>query len=139
MDHPFVSFTNQPGISAGKASKQEFVEELKEFGFDDTFICPHDRNERCHCRKPNTGMLIAAAEKHELDLKKCVVIGDRWSDIVAADKVKSMKILVKTGAGQSAITEHYDRLKNIKIDYLADNLNDAVNWLYQHFQIKKES
>ncbi|MDQ0273672.1 histidinol phosphatase-like enzyme [Cytobacillus purgationiresistens] len=47
-------------------------------------------------------MLIEAQQKYHLNLEKCVVIGDRWSDIVAANKVGSIKILVKTGAGESS-------------------------------------
>lgn len=129
------SFTNQPGISKGKATMKEFIEELTEFGFDDIFICPHNHNEGCICRKPNTGMLLHGAEKYKLKLENCVVIGDRWSDLIAASKTGCIKILVKTGAGHSAISEHYDKIKEIDIEYIANNLEDAIDWLYQQFQI----
>ncbi|MFS1518834.1 HAD-IIIA family hydrolase [Bacillus sp. SCS-151] len=128
-----LSFTNQPGISRGLAKAEDFIGELKGFGFDDVYICPHSHNEGCSCRKPNTGMLTEAQQKHDLTLENCVVIGDRWSDIVAASKVGSIKILVRTGAGESSLNEHFDKLRDINIDYIANHLQDAINWLYNNF------
>ncbi|WP_026690436.1 HAD-IIIA family hydrolase [Alteribacter aurantiacus] len=133
------SFTNQPGISEGKASLQEFVEELSQFGFDDVFICPHSHSEGCNCRKPNTGMLVNSADKYKLNLENCVVIGDRWSDMMAASKANCIKILVKTGAGNSALNEHYDKIKDIDIEYIAENIKDAIGWLYSQKKIKNLS
>lgn len=130
------SFTNQPGISEGKAISQDFIEELTKFGFDDTFICPHSHSERCSCRKPNTGMLINGAEKYKLNLANCVVIGDRWSDMLAASKANCLKILVKTGAGHSTLNDHYGKIKDIKIEYIAEDISDAIEWLYCQFTIK---
>ncbi|MEF3086938.1 HAD-IIIA family hydrolase [Bacillus altitudinis] len=126
------SFTNQPGISSGLAKVKDFKEELKGFGFDEVYICPHGHNDGCSCRKPGIGMLMEAQQKHDLTLENCVVIGDRWSDIVAADKVGSIKILVRTGAGEYSLSEHFDKLSGIKIDYIANDLNDAINWLYKN-------
>ena len=131
------SFTNQPGISNGKAIEQDFVSELMNFGFDDVFICPHDSQKGCYCRKPNIGMLQEAQHKHQIDFKNSVVIGDRWSDIVAASKAGCVKILVKTGAGSSSLGEHYDKLKDIEIDYIAEDLKDATEWIYQNYQVGK--
>ncbi|GIO21608.1 HAD-IIIA family hydrolase [Oceanobacillus sp. J11TS1] len=127
------SFTNQPGISNGSAKRQDFVQELKGFGFDDVYICPHRHDEGCSCRKPKTGMLIEAQQKHNLTLENCVVVGDRWSDIVAAAKMGSIKILVKTGAGKSSLNEHFDKLNGVNIDYIANDLKDAISWLYSNF------
>lgn len=127
------SFTNQPGISNGLAERQDFVQELKDFGFNDVYICPHRHDEGCSCRKPNTGMLIEAQQKHELTLENCVVVGDRWSDIVAAAKVGSIKILVKTGAGKSSLNEHFDKLNDVNIDYIANDFKDAISWLYSNY------
>ncbi|UOQ46871.1 HAD-IIIA family hydrolase [Gracilibacillus caseinilyticus] len=129
------SFTNQPGISAGKAATHDYVEELTAFGFDDIFICPHHPSKGCFCRKPNTGMLQTAAEKHKLSLENCVVIGDRWSDMLAASTAGCVKILVKTGAGHAALNEHFDKINDIELEYIAENLEDAVDWLYQEYKI----
>ena len=129
------SFTNQPGISAGKATIRDFHVELNEFGFDDIFICPHSCSAGCHCRKPNIGMLRNGAEKHNVRLENCIVIGDRWSDMQAASAANCIKILVKTGAGYSTLNEHYEKIADIDIEYVAENLKDAIEWLYLQFQI----
>nr|WP_152655132.1 HAD-IIIA family hydrolase [Oceanobacillus sp. CFH 90083] len=129
------SFTNQPGISKGLAQRKDFVQELKGFGFNDVYICPHRHDEGCSCRKPNAGMLMEAQQKHELMLENCVVIGDRWSDIVAATKVGCIKILVQTGAGKSALNEHFDKLNDVHIDYIANDFQDAISWVYSNFTI----
>ena len=55
-------FTNQPGIADGIATVADFAQELEGFGFDDIYVCPHKHGDGCECRKPNTGMLLQAAE-----------------------------------------------------------------------------
>ena len=37
-------------------------------------------------------MLIEAAKENHLDLRNCVVIGDRWTDLLAADEVGCKKM-----------------------------------------------
>jgi len=51
MGIKILSFTNQPGIAKGKATIQEFIDELLGFGFDEVFICPHSHTEGCKCEK----------------------------------------------------------------------------------------
>ncbi|MGG0276492.1 HAD-IIIA family hydrolase [Bacillus rhizoplanae] len=126
------SFTNQPGIADGKATKEDFIDELTTFGFDDIYLCPHRHNDGCICRKPETGMLLQAAKEHHLDLTKCVIIGDRWSDIVAGIKVGATTILVQTGAGYDALHTYRHKWANMEANYIAENLEDAVSWLFTH-------
>lgn len=128
------SFTNQPGISRGEATIQGFETELKDFGFDKIYLCPHQHNEGCLCRKPSPAMLENAAKENNLDLKQCVVIGDRWTDLLAADEVGCKKILVKTGSGKETFdkyknNEFFGRWAEVKPDYVAEDLNEAVKWL----------
>jgi histidinol-phosphate phosphatase family protein len=128
------SFTNQPGISKGEASLQSFEKELKDFGFDRIYLCPHQHHEGCSCRKPSPLMLEMAAKNHNLDLNHCVVIGDRWTDMLAADEVGCKKILVKTGSGQDTFDQYmnnqfYGRWGEVRPDYVAENFNEAVRWL----------
>lgn len=102
------AFTNQPGIAKGLTTKTAFMDELLSFGFDQVYICPHAPEEGCKCRKPNTEMLQQAADEYKLSLARTVVIGDRWSDMIAASKVGARKILVKTGAGEQTLNEHWE-------------------------------
>lgn len=64
-------------------------------------------------------MLIEASHKHNLDLTKCLVIGD----------VGSTKILVLTGWGNSSYNKYRHTWYDVEPDYVADNLLGAVEWL----------
>lgn len=124
------AFTNQHPISEGKSTVEEFAEELKGFGLDESYICPHAINAGCSCRKPKPGMIYAAAEKYGLDPEKCVVIGDAGdTDMMAAANAGCIKILVRTGTGEEFLTKYRDKWAEIEPDYVADNVLDAVRWL----------
>jgi len=128
------SFTNQPGISKGEALREDFEKELKGFRFDKVYLCPHQHNEGCKCRKPSIGMLLQAAQDNQLILNECVVIGDRWTDILAAHDAGCVKILVKTGAGQDAYKKHQNqeytgKWADVSPDFFANNFQEAVNWI----------
>jgi histidinol-phosphate phosphatase family protein len=134
LDFLIISFTNQPGISRGEARREEYEEELREFGFDKVFICPHQHNEGCSCRKPSIGMLLQAAEENDLELEECIVIGDRWTDLIAANEVKCIKILVKTGAGIEAFhkyknQEYFGSWAEVEPDFIAEHFQEAVSWI----------
>jgi histidinol-phosphate phosphatase family protein len=124
------AITNQHRISRGEATLEEFRLQFRTYGFDDSFICPHDSNEKCDCRKPNPGMLFEAADKYKLDLRRCVVIGDVGDiDMLAAHAVGSKKILVRTGWGEGSLKEFRSKWKMVEPDYIASNINEAVKWI----------
>ena len=123
------AFTNQPGISRGESTAYEFEKELLEFGFEKAYICPHTHEEQCSCRKPSSELLIKASNEYDIDLTKCVVIGDRWSDMLAGDSVDTKKILVMTGAGNESLGKYRNKWADIEPDYIAKNVLDAVLWL----------
>jgi ribonucleotide monophosphatase NagD (HAD superfamily) len=69
-----------------------------------------------------------------LNLKECVVIGDRWTDMIAAQEVGCIKILVKTGAGEEAFKkyknqDYYGKYAQVSPDFVASDFNDAVTWI----------
>lgn len=97
-----IIFTNQPGIARKKfttedlnAIHKKMQEELKAKGarIDHIYICPHNYRE-CDCRKPQPGMLLKAAEEHNIDLKKSWVVGDKVRDVVAGKAVNAKTILI---------------------------------------------
>ena len=110
---------------------EDFIKELNSFGFDDIYICPHESSEGCKCRKPNTQLLESAAIKNNLTLKNCVVIGDRWSDMLAAAKVGAIKILVLTGAGKDVMGSCREKWSEYEPEHVAENLLEAIMWLNQ--------
>lgn len=129
-----LSFTNQPGISRGEAAREDYEEELARFGFDEIYLCPHQHHEGCHCRKPSTGMLRQAAKDNNLNLNECVVVGDRWTDMLAAYEAGCIKVLVKTGAGEEAFNKYqnqayFGKWAEVSPDFVANDFQSAVDWI----------
>src|SRR5260370_28363339 len=67
-----VVVTNQPDIARGTHTRAE-VDRMHErlrslVPLDEVCVCPHDACAACACRKPQPGMLLAAAERLDLDL-----------------------------------------------------------------------
>jgi histidinol phosphatase-like enzyme len=115
---------------------QNLETELRNFGFDKIYLCPNQHNEGCLCRKPSPAMLEKAAKENNLDFKQCVVIGDRWTDLLAANEVGCKKILIKTGSRTETYqkfinNEFFGRWAEVKPDYIAGDLNKAVKWLME--------
>jgi len=87
-----VVFTNQRGVARGFMSLADLAQvhakleaELAAAGapLDAIYFCPHDNGDGCACRKPKPGMLLAAAEEHDLDLPRSVLVGDTPRDLEA--------------------------------------------------------
>lgn len=72
------------------------------------FFCPHDPAEGCECRKPNAGLLDSVARRLQIDLSEATFVGDRLSDIRAAQSRRLQPILVHTGNGLDASSELAD-------------------------------
>lgn len=124
------AFTNQHRISRGEATEEDFQEEFAKLGFDQSYICPHEPEMKCECHKPSPGMLLRAAQDHQLDLTKCIVIGDVGStDMRAAASVGAMKIIVKTGWGEGSLVQFRHSWSDIEPDYIAENVLDAAKWI----------
>jgi len=64
---------------------QKMLEELARSGakLDGIYYCPHDKEPPCSCRKPSPGMLLTAAQEHQIDLSSSWIVGDSESDIEA--------------------------------------------------------
>lgn len=56
--------------------------------------CPHMPDVGCACRKPRPGMLQAIAKQLNCDLQGVAFIGDRVTDIQAAEAVGAQPMLV---------------------------------------------
>lgn len=82
-------------------------------------------------RKPNPGMLVAAAWQYDLDLKQSFVVGDKATDIDLAHNAGAKGILVQTGYGQQVLKGDYQH--PIQPEYIAADLRSAVTWIKQNF------
>lgn len=130
-----VVITNQSVIGRGMASShalgqifEKMVRDVEATGgkIRDIFFCPHHPDEGCDCRKPKPGMILAARERHGIDLENAVMIGDSEKDIRCARNAGvGTAILVLTGNGVKAL----DRLGQDAPDHVAADLLAAVTWL----------
>jgi D-glycero-D-manno-heptose 1,7-bisphosphate phosphatase len=57
-----------------------------ETGIQNFYVCHHDDNEGCECRKPSIGLIRRAARDLDLDISKSFMVGDRWKDIEAGQR-----------------------------------------------------
>lgn len=99
-----IVVSNQSGIGRGFYSKNdwnafnnEINRRLKKYGvqIDEFYCCPHVPEEAsdlmCPNRKPNPGMLFQAQKDYKLDLTKSILVGDRITDVAAADKANLLR------------------------------------------------
>ena len=101
-----IVVTNQSGISRNYFSEKEYknltnwmLNEFRKNGIKilDVFHCPHLPNSNCSCRKPMPGMFIDAKKKYNIDMENSWLIGDKETDIIAANSSGiSNTILVKS-------------------------------------------
>jgi len=87
-----IVISNQRCVAKGlltitelEAIHQKMLEELSRSGANlgGIYYCPHDKEPPCSCRKPSPGMLLTAAQEHQIDLTLSWIIGDSDSDIAA--------------------------------------------------------
>jgi D-glycero-D-manno-heptose 1,7-bisphosphate phosphatase len=67
-----IIVTNQPDVAKGK-QKREVVEAINnklqiQLPIDEIIVCYHEDFDNCDCSKPRSGMLLQAAQKHNIDL-----------------------------------------------------------------------
>jgi D-glycero-D-manno-heptose 1,7-bisphosphate phosphatase len=120
--------SNQSGIGRGLFTEQDLAEmhaklvrELGKLGGSVTgwFYCPHTPDANCHCRKPATGLLerVAAASRSNLD--GVAFVGDKWTDLQAAEAMRMRGLLVGTGHGKDTLSAHCDSINEYFDDLAA--------------------
>jgi D-glycero-D-manno-heptose 1,7-bisphosphate phosphatase len=87
--------TNQACINKGLISEDDVkkitLEGLKDLGClqeSDIYICSHQDNEQCSCRKPKPGLINSIISNHLLNRKEVIFIGDTYQDQMAANAAK---------------------------------------------------
>jgi D-glycero-D-manno-heptose 1,7-bisphosphate phosphatase len=147
-DEGFATFvmTNQSGVARGLFSEdmvgevhRRLRERLAASGveMDGIYFCPHHPREGkgpltgpCQCRTPGPGMLLRAAEEHDIDLARSYMIGDTGRDIGAGAAAGAVPILVLTGYGRGELEYLKDRWK-AEPAFIAEDLLDAAHWILE--------
>ncbi|WP_341272668.1 HAD family hydrolase [Bacillus cereus] len=97
--------TNQGGIGLGYMSYEQLekiheklqseILKLNELAvIDEIMTCAHKPKENCKCRKPEPGMLLTLAKKHNISLGDSYMVGDREVDVAAGISAGTKTVLV---------------------------------------------
>ena len=141
-DLAVVIVTNQAGIARG-IFKETFVAEAHRHitdrlaagraRIDAFYYCPHHPDAAieayrpsCDCRKPQPGLLKRAAADLGLALDQSFVVGDRWHDLEAGQRVGARGVLVRTGYGK---TEEATPHPRVAPSAIVNNVIEAVSWI----------
>lgn len=127
--HPLVIVTNQSGIGRGYYTSEAvdhihlvMLSAFRAAGIPSVPVmyCPHHPNQKCSCRKPETGMIDQARLEQNLP-DGGWMIGDAHSDMELGRRSGLKTILVLSGRGSS-------QLEMIKAESLPmpDNITDSL-------------
>ena len=135
-----IVITNQSGIARNYYSEADLekltkwmMRKFAERGIEISrvYACPHfidadleAYRRDCHARKPNPGMLLQAQKDFNLDLSKCIFVGDKESDMEAGLRAGINNLIL--------LHEEADTIKNSdpKID-IVSNLHQAKEKLFK--------
>ncbi|GAK60443.1 histidinol phosphatase and related phosphatase [Candidatus Vecturithrix granuli] len=129
MRFGLVVVTNQSGLSRGYFTETQLARihqrmnallKAEHVILDGIYICPHRPEDRCSCRKPEPGLVFAAAAEMDFEPSECLVIGDKPSDIGLGQRIGATTLLVRTGYGNQTVNG-----TTCQPNYIADDLNEA--------------
>lgn len=122
-----IVVTNQPDVARGTIRREvvetihaDLAARLPEI--DAFYTCFHDDGDRCHCRKPEPGLLLTGAEDWGLDLAGSFMVGDRWRDIDAGQRAGCRTVFLTWG---------YDERRPDNPDATVRSLAEAAEWILQ--------
>jgi len=136
----FIMVSNQSGVAHGyfkeeallnvKGKIQALLEpdKIRFDGFYWSFNHPQGTVEKytveCNFRKPKPGMILQAAEEHQIDLKQSWMIGDILNDVEAGKKAGCQTVLIDSG-NETEWIMNTDRTP----DYRAKNFFQAAAYI----------
>ncbi len=128
-----VVITNQKGVGVGVMTQQaldaihaKLFAAIRDAGLKlhDLYFCTSTDDAHPH-RKPNPGMLLAAAQKHSLDLSRSWMIGDKERDITTGRRAgcKTVRVclpekLIKTPTAADFYLDSIEKLPDFLREYL---------------------
>ena len=114
QDYLLFIVTNQSGIGRGYYSKSDFfkfnnhlIEVLEEnqIRIEETFYCPHIKEENCECRKPKIKYIKDIVDGWNVEIKKSWMMGDHPSDISFGIKGGCKTVYMITGHGEKHLRD----------------------------------
>ncbi|NIY75910.1 HAD family hydrolase [Thalassospira sp. HF15] len=142
---PVIVVTNQSGVARGYLTEDQLLEIHKALvamlsdhkaSVQGIYYSPYhpdgqgEYRRESTCRKPDSGMLLAASEEFAISLSDSVLIGDRINDIRAGHAAGTKAIMVRTGHGaKEAILPEAQ-----EADFIADDLAAAVDHILSNMR-----
>ena len=93
----FIIITNQSGVSRGIIEEEKLIE-INSFihskflentlNLLDIYFCTDLPGVGSTFRKPGVGMFLQASSDYNIDLTKCIMIGDSYKDVLAAQNAE---------------------------------------------------
>ena len=126
-----VVTTNQSGVGRGcftEGTLEQVNERMCQLlamegvSLEGIYFCPHIPEERCRCRKPETGMVELAQRELGLDPAVSFVVGDNTPDIELGHRVGATTLLVQTGYGAQVAAD-----LTVKPDFIVNDLVEAAS------------
>ena len=116
----FIIITNQSGVSRGIIKEEKLIE-INSFihskflenrlNLLDIYYCTDLPGNSSTFRKPEAGMFLQASNEHNIDLTKCIMIGDSYKDIVPANELGMSSLFVLSGNGKKDLHKFDHSLK----------------------------
>jgi len=150
MGYKLIVVSNQSGVARGIVSEEalgEIHDRLKQLlaekgaPLDRIYYCPYHPDgviekyrKESDRRKPNPGMLLAAADEMDIDLTQSWMIGNSSRDVEAGLQAGCKTILTNDAS-------HYKQHKpgEPNPDYRAVNIKEAVNIIKKHHRSAGEN
>ena len=150
MGYKLIVVSNQSGVARGVVSEKalgEIHNRLKQLlaekgaHLDRIYYCPYHPDgtiakyrKESSWRKPNPGMLLAAADEMDIDLSQSWMIGNSSHDVEAGSQAGCKTILTNHAS-------HYKQheLGEPNPDYRAVNIKEAVNIIKKHHRSSGEN
>lgn len=132
-----IFVTNQTGVGDGRMTEAAYIsadaevqKTLKQSRVTvlHTYVDMHGKTENHPMKKPEAGMLLAAAQDYRFQTSKTFMIGDRMSDVIAGQKAGCRTILINRPN-----TPFPNDLTEANVDFVVDNLNDAVRCVVDNY------
>ncbi|MCS6771934.1 MAG: HAD family hydrolase [Kiritimatiellae bacterium] len=129
-----VIVTNQSGVGRGHMtqadldrihSKMHALLAAEGLAVHDVIECTSTDDTHPN-RKPNPGMLIEAARKHNLDLSRSWMIGDQEKDVIAGRRAGVAKTVKVKGGRAPTDADYHLQSMNELAKFLAEHLPPAA-------------
>lgn len=135
----FCIISNQSGVGRGLIDindlrdinsfiRREFI--ANQISLLEIYVCTDHPNKSTNRRKPGTGMFLDAAADYDIELNRCLMIGDSERDLIPAHTLGMDTMLVLTGNGHLTL----DTIApSDKPTFVAENILEGAKMLVKKF------